>query len=41
MKDRCGTSSDAAFLSAHAGIDEGPCGLLTLRCRKRRDILCF
>ena len=31
MNDRRGTGSDAASLSAHAGIDEGPCGLLTLR----------
>ena len=31
MNDRCGTGCDAASLSAHAGINEGPCGLLTLR----------
>ena len=31
MNDRCGTSFDTASLSAHAGIDEEPCGLLTLR----------
>ena len=30
MNARCGTSSDAASLNAHAGIDEGPCGLFTL-----------
>ena len=31
IKDMRGSNSDAASLSANAGIGEEPCGLLTLR----------